>query len=103
MSTGTLPPTVALVVKLVAKPDQVDEVSTFLTDAVRLANQEQGTIAWFALSMPFRPRVNARSTWRARSPRACCPMQNGSWTSYQRSCLPRSWPPSCPNDRGQPF
>ena len=112
MSTGTLPPTVALVVKLVAKPDQVDEVSTFLTDAVRLANQEQGTIAWFALrttrprsgsSMPFRPRVNARSTWRARSPRACCPMQNGSWTSYQRSCLPRSSPPSCPNDRGQPF
>src|ERR1700731_3695415 len=77
MSTGTLPPTVALVVKLVAKPDQVDEVSTFLTDAVRLANQEQGTIAWFALrttrprsgsSMPFRPRVNARSTRRARSP-----------------------------------
>ena len=47
MSTGTLPPTVALVVKLVAKPDQVDEVS--LIDAVRLANQEQGTIAWFAL------------------------------------------------------
>jgi hypothetical protein len=88
MSTGTLPPTVALVVKLVAKPDQVDEVSTFLTDAVRLANH---------------PRVNARSTWRARSPRACCPMQNGSWTSYQRSCLPRSSPPSCPNDRGQPF
>ena len=37
----------ALVVKLVAKPDQVDEVSTFLTDAVRLANH---------------PRVNARST-----------------------------------------
>ena len=49
MSTGTLPPTVALVVKLVAKPDQVDEVRTFLADAVRLANQEQGTIAWFAL------------------------------------------------------
>jgi hypothetical protein len=45
MSTGTLPPTVALVVKLVAKPDQADEVSTFLADAVRLANQEQGTIA----------------------------------------------------------
>jgi len=49
MSAGTLSPTVALVVKLVAKPDEADEVSTFLTDAVRLANQEQGTIAWFAL------------------------------------------------------
>ena len=101
MSTGTLPPTVALVVKLAAKPDQVDEVS--LIDAVRLANQEQGTIAWFALSMPFRPRVNARSTWRARSPRACWPMQNDSSTSYRRSSRPRSSPPSCPNDRGQPF
>jgi hypothetical protein len=45
----TLSPTVALVVKLVAKADEADEVSTFLADAVRLANQEQGTIAWFAL------------------------------------------------------
>jgi quinol monooxygenase YgiN len=49
MSTGTLSPTVALVVKLVAKPDKADEVGTFLADAVRLANQEHGTIAWFAL------------------------------------------------------
>jgi len=49
MSTGTLSPTVALVVRLVAKPDKADEVSTFLADALRLANQEQGTIACFAL------------------------------------------------------
>jgi quinol monooxygenase YgiN len=49
MSSGTPSPTVALVVKLVAKADETDEVSTFLADAVRLANQEQGTIAWFAL------------------------------------------------------
>jgi quinol monooxygenase YgiN len=49
MSSGTLSPTVALVVKLVAKPDETDEISTFLADAVSLANQEQGTIAWFAL------------------------------------------------------
>ena len=41
--------TAALVVKLVAKPDKADEVRTFLADALRLANQEQGTIAWFAL------------------------------------------------------
>ena len=31
------------------KPDGADQVSTFLVDAVRLANEEQGTIAWFAL------------------------------------------------------
>ena len=42
-------PNVALVTKLVAKPDEADAVSTFLADAVRLASQEQGTIAWFAL------------------------------------------------------
>ena len=34
MTTGTPSPTVALVVKLVAKPDEADEVSTFLADAV---------------------------------------------------------------------
>jgi hypothetical protein len=39
----------ALVTKLVAKPDEADEVSAFPADAVGLANQEQGTIAWFAL------------------------------------------------------
>ena len=49
MSTGTLSPTVSLIAKLVAKPDEADEVGTFLADAVELANQEQGTIAWFAL------------------------------------------------------
>ena len=49
MSTRTVSPTVALVVKLVAKPDEADEVGAFLADAVRLANQEQGTVAWFAL------------------------------------------------------
>ena len=49
MSIGPVSPTVALVTRLVAKPDKVDEVSTFLVDAIRLASQEQGTIAWFAL------------------------------------------------------
>jgi quinol monooxygenase YgiN len=49
MSARTVSPTLALVVKLVAKPDEADEVSTFLADAVRLANEEEGTIAWFAL------------------------------------------------------
>jgi quinol monooxygenase YgiN len=57
MSSGTLSPTVALVVKLVAKADETDEVSTFLADAVRLANQEQGTVAWFAL------RTDATTFW----------------------------------------
>ena len=49
MSIDTVSLTAALVVKLVAKPDEANEVRTFLADAVRLANQEQGTIAWFAL------------------------------------------------------
>lgn len=57
MSIDPVSPTVALVVKLVAKPDEADEVSTFLADAVRLANQEQGTIAWFAL------RTDATTFW----------------------------------------
>jgi quinol monooxygenase YgiN len=57
MTSGPLSPSVAFVVKLVAKADETDEVSTFLADAVRLANQEQGTIAWFAL------RTDATTFW----------------------------------------
>ncbi|WP_431239831.1 putative quinol monooxygenase [Mycolicibacterium aichiense] len=49
MSTTDHSPTVALVVKLSAKPDRADEVSTFLADALTLANRENGTIVWFAL------------------------------------------------------
>ena len=41
--------TVALVVKLVAKPDTKDEVAGFLAGAVELANAEAGTPVWFAL------------------------------------------------------
>ncbi|MGQ0839998.1 putative quinol monooxygenase [Actinokineospora sp.] len=41
--------TVGLVVKLTAKPDTVDEVAAFLTDAVALANEEPGTPVWLAL------------------------------------------------------
>lgn len=41
--------TVALVVKLTAKPDTQDEVAEFLTGAVELANAEEGTPVWFAL------------------------------------------------------
>src|SRR4051812_14365312 len=40
---------VALVVKLVAKPDTQEEVATFLAGAVALANDEAGTPVWFAL------------------------------------------------------
>jgi quinol monooxygenase YgiN len=49
MGFGLVSPTVALVTKLVAKPDQAEELETFLADAVKLANQEDGTTAWFAL------------------------------------------------------
>jgi quinol monooxygenase YgiN len=41
--------TVALVARLVAKPETADEVATFLTEALDLANDEAGTIVWFAL------------------------------------------------------
>jgi quinol monooxygenase YgiN len=41
--------TVALVVKLSAKPEAQDELADFLTGAVELANAEEGTPVWFAL------------------------------------------------------
>ncbi len=41
--------TVALVVKMVAKPDTKDEVASFLKGALDLANAEAGTTVWFAL------------------------------------------------------
>ena len=41
--------TKAIVAKLVAKPDTADEVATFLTGALDLANAEAGTPVWFAL------------------------------------------------------
>jgi quinol monooxygenase YgiN len=47
MSTPTL--TVAFVAKLVAKPETADEVAAFLVEAVQLANDEEGTVVWFAL------------------------------------------------------
>jgi quinol monooxygenase YgiN len=41
--------TVALVVKMTAKPEARDELANFLTGAVELANAEAGTPVWFAL------------------------------------------------------
>ncbi len=41
--------TVALVVKLVAKPGSEDTVADFLKGALELANAEPGTAVWFAL------------------------------------------------------
>jgi quinol monooxygenase YgiN len=41
--------TVALVVKLNAKPETQNEVAEFLAGAVELANAEEGTPVWFAL------------------------------------------------------
>ncbi len=54
-STPTL--TVAFVARLVAKAETADEVATFLADAVALANDEAGTIVWFAL------RTDATTFW----------------------------------------
>jgi quinol monooxygenase YgiN len=42
-------PTVALVVKLIAKPETARELAGFLASAVELANAEAGTPVWFAL------------------------------------------------------
>jgi quinol monooxygenase YgiN len=41
--------TVALLVRLEAKPGKEDEVDNFLRGALPLAEQEGGTTAWFAL------------------------------------------------------
>jgi quinol monooxygenase YgiN len=49
MTTTTRTLTVAFVVKLVAKEKKADEVGSFLAGALSLANQEAGTIVWFAL------------------------------------------------------
>jgi quinol monooxygenase YgiN len=49
--------TVAIVAKLVAKDDTAEEVASFLTDAVGLANDEERTIVWFAL------RTDATTFW----------------------------------------
>ncbi len=49
MTVASRPLTVALVVKIVAKEELADEVRGFLADAVSLANEEAGTIVWFAL------------------------------------------------------
>lgn len=49
MATTTPTLTASLVVKLVAKDDTAEEVGEFLAGAVQLANDESGTIVWFAL------------------------------------------------------
>jgi quinol monooxygenase YgiN len=49
MATNVRALTVAFVAKMVAKKETADEVGRFLADAVSLANQEAGTIVWFAL------------------------------------------------------
>lgn len=39
----------ALVVKMIAKDDTQDELASFLTGALELANAEAGTLIWMAL------------------------------------------------------
>lgn len=57
MTAATRPLTVAFVVKLTAREEMADEVSAFLAGAVTLANEEAGTIVWFAL------RTDATTFW----------------------------------------
>ena len=49
--------TKAIVAKLVARQETADEVATFLTGALDLANAEAGTTVWFAL------RTNPTTFW----------------------------------------
>jgi quinol monooxygenase YgiN len=57
MTTYTPTLTVAFVVKLVAKEEKADELGAFLGGALSLANDEEGTIVWFAL------RTDATTFW----------------------------------------
>lgn len=47
----------ALVVKMIAKDDTQEEVASFLTGALELANAEAGTLIWMAL------RTDASTFW----------------------------------------
>jgi quinol monooxygenase YgiN len=57
MPTTTPALTTAIVARLVAREETADEVASFLAGAVDLANQETGTIVWFAL------RTDATTFW----------------------------------------
>jgi quinol monooxygenase YgiN len=58
MSTTTTPTlTKSYVAKLVAQQETAEEVAAFLAAAVGLANDEAGTIVWFAL------RTDATTFW----------------------------------------
>jgi quinol monooxygenase YgiN len=49
--------TLSFVAKLVAKPERADEVAGLLTQARSMAEQEAGTVVWFAL------RTDATTFW----------------------------------------
>jgi quinol monooxygenase YgiN len=49
MTTSFKPLTVSFVAKLVARDETAAEVKALLTTALELANNEAGTIVWFAL------------------------------------------------------
>jgi len=57
MATNVHTLSLAFVAKIVAKQSTADEVARFLADAVSLANQEAGTVVWFAL------RTDATTFW----------------------------------------
>lgn len=57
MPTTTPALTTAVVARLVARQETADEVASFLAGALDLANQEAGTIVWFAL------RTDATTFW----------------------------------------
>ncbi len=62
--------TVALVVKLVAKPGAEETVAEFLKGALELANAEPGTPVWFAL------RTDSATFWILAGPIAAALMEH---------------------------
>ena len=57
MTTTTPTLRLSFVAKLVAKPEAADELAGLLGDAARLADEEAGTVVWFAL------RSDATTFW----------------------------------------
>ncbi|MEJ7720471.1 MAG: hypothetical protein WKF58_08510 [Ilumatobacteraceae bacterium] len=101
--------TVALVVKLVSKPDTQDEVAQFLAGAVELANAEEGTpVLVRAAHRRLDVLDRRRLPWRRRAPdapqrtdrrRASWKTPIGSSRSRRRSTRPKCWRPRSPPER----
>ena len=94
----------AFVAKLVAKDDTAAELGDLLTAALELANEEAGTVVWFALRtdpttfwiVDAFPSEDARQAHLGgASPPRSWPTPTACWPARRRSCPPTSSPPRC--------